>query len=344
LQDPPETPDSALRLVTRHRISIFNVLPVAHKAQITKVDGVEAIVGSMWFGGYYLDQSNFFANFSVDADDFFRVNPDFLTPAEQQQAFIADQTGALVGDKLMDRFGWKVGDRITLIGTLFPMSPELTIRAVYREGNDNGNSLYFHWKYFDEGIKGQFGANTSFVGTYQLRAASPEDVTRVAGAVDELFANSSWPTKTETERAFQLGFVEMLGDVQLFLTSIISVVVFTVLLVAANSMAMSIRERTREIGVLKALGFRRRHVLGLLIGESLLLAMSGTVIGAFLARYTFSSVDMGAITMGFIQRFDVRPETLLLCLGIGLFVGIFAAGVPAWQAAGRPVVEALGKR
>ena len=231
LQDPPVTPDSALRLITRHRISLFNVLPLAHKDQIARVEGVDGIVGSMWFGGYYQDSANFFANFAIDADDFFKVHPDFLTSPEEQESFISDQTGALVGDKLLNRFGWEVGDRITLIGTLFPLSPELTIRAVYREGNDNGNTLFFHWKYFDEGIKAEFGPNAGFVGTYQLRAASPEAVTRVAAEVDKLFANSSGPTKTETERAFQLGFVEMLGDVQLFLTSIISVVVFTVLLV-----------------------------------------------------------------------------------------------------------------
>lgn len=344
LQDPPVTPDSALRLITRHRVSIFNALPAAHLDKIRKVEGVEAAIGAMWFGGYYRDQANFFANFSIDADGFFTVHPDFLTPPEQQEAFVADRTGALVGDKLMKRFGWAIGDRITLIGTLFPMSPELTIRAVYREGNDNGNTLYFHWKYFDEAIKAQYGSNATVVGNFLLRAESPEVIPRICEEIDSLFLNSSSPTKTETERAFQLGFVEMLGDVQLFLTSIISVVVFTVMLVAANSMAMSIRERVREIGVLKAIGFRRNHVLGLLIGESLLLSIVGSFLGAFGARFAFGSVDMAGISMGFLPRFDVRLETLVLCLGIGLFIGVAAAGVPAWRASARPVVEALARR
>jgi putative ABC transport system permease protein len=183
--------------------------------------------------------------------------------------------------------------------------------------------------------------NAGFVGTYTIRARSPEDVSRIAEQVDETFRNSSYPTKTETEKAFILSFVSMLGDVQLFITSIVSVVVFTIILVAANTMAMSIRERVREIGVMKALGFRSSQILTMLVGESVLLSLGGALLGSWAARFIFGSLDMALLTSGFMQRFYVTPGTILLCLVIGLFVGVGAASVPAWRASQRPVVDAL---
>jgi putative ABC transport system permease protein len=290
----------------------------------------------MWFGGIYKEPSNFFANFATDTDQFFQVYPDLAISKEEQEAFKTDRTGAIVGDNLAKRFGWKVGDRIFLKGSTFPVDVELTIRGVYSGGSDLGTSLYFQWKYFSELLN-----NAGFVGTYTIRARSPEDVPRIAEQVDETFRNSSYPTKTETERAFILGFVSMLGDVQLFITSIVSVVVFTIILVAANTMAMSIRERVREIGVLKALGFRSSQVLTMLVGESVLLSLLGALMGSWGARFLFGSVDIALLTAGFMQRFHVTPGTLILCLLIGLFVGICSASIPAWRASQRPVVDAL---
>jgi putative ABC transport system permease protein len=336
LQNPPETPDSALRLITRHQISLFNILPKSQRAEIEEMEGVEAVIGTMWFGGIYKEPSNFFANFATDTDQFFQVYPDLIISKGEQEAFKTDRTGAIVGDNLARRFGWKVGDRIFLKGSTFPVDVELTIRGVYGGGSDLGTSLYFQWEYFSELLN-----NAGFVGTYTIRARSPEDVPRIAEQVDGAFRNSSYPTKTETERAFILGFVSMLGDVQLFITSIVSAVVFTIILVAANTMAMSIRERVREIGVLKALGFRSSQVLTMLVGESVLLSLVGALLGSWGARLLFGSVDMALLTSGFMQRFYVTPGTLILCLLIGLFVGICSASVPAWRASQRPVVDAL---
>jgi len=336
LQNPPETPDSALRLITRHQISLFNILPKSQRAEIEEMEGVEAVIGTMWFGGVYKEPSNFFANFATDTDQFFQVYPDLIISKEEQEAFKTDRTGAIVGDNLAKRFDWKVGDRIFLKGSTFPVDVELTIRGVYSGGSDLGTTLYFQWEYFSELMN-----NAGFVGTYTIRARTPEDVPRIVEQVDGAFRNSSYPTKTETERAFILGFVSMLGDVQLFITSIVSVVVFTIMLVAANTMAMSIRERVREIGVLKALGFRSSQVLTMLVGESVLLSLVGALLGSWSARFLFGSVDMALLTSGFIQRFYVTPGTLILCLLIGLFVGICSASVPAWRASQRPVVDAL---
>ena len=236
MQNPTKTPESALRLITRHKVSLFNPLPIAYRSKIAKVEGVEAVIGSMWFGGIYKDPSNFFGQFSVDIEGFFEVNGDMRIPEGQKEAFRKDRTGCIAGKSLVDRFGWKIGDKIHLKGALFQFDPELTLRGIYEGGSDEGSTLYFHWEYFNEGLK-----NAGFTGTYSIKARSVEDVPRIAEKIDALFQNSSVPTKTETEKAFLLGFISMMGNVQFLITSICSVVIFTIILVAANTMAMSIR-------------------------------------------------------------------------------------------------------
>ncbi|HVN77455.1 MAG TPA: FtsX-like permease family protein [Terriglobia bacterium] len=335
-QNPTQTPESALRLVTRHKVSLFNAIPIAYLEKIKKVEGVQAVCGSMWFGGVYKDPSNFFAQFSVNTDQFFQVYPDLLMPEDQKEAFLKDRTGAIAGNSLAERFKWKVGERIHLKGALFQMDPELTLRGIYEKGPDDGGSLYFHWEYFNEGMN-----NAGFTGTYAIRARTAEDVPSVAAKVDALFQNSTVPTKTETEKAFVLGFISMLGNVKFLITSICSVVIFTIVLVAANTMAMSIRERVREIGILKAVGFQSSQVLGLLLGESIFLSVSGALIGSLGARFIFSNLNLPALTGGFIQRVDITPLMLSICVGIGILVGILAAGIPAWKASQRPAADAL---
>jgi putative ABC transport system permease protein len=341
LESPPETPESALRLITRHKVSLANTLPVSYRGKIAQVSGVQAVVGEMWFGGVYKDPKNFFPQFAVDADRFFDVNADMAVPESEKQAFLADRTGALVGDNLAERFGWKVGDKVNLTGALFEFNPELTVRGVYSGGSDNGSSLFFHWEYFNEGMKAAGFIGSDFTGTYSIRARSAGEVPEVAARIDELFRNSAAPTKTETEKAFVLGFLTMMGNVRLLITAISSVVIFTIVLVAANTMAMSIRERVREIGILKALGFRRAQVLLLLVGESTMLSVAGAVIGSLGAKAVFSRFKLSSFTAGFVQSFDVTAGTVGLCVAIGVLVGILAAGVPAWQASRRRVVDAL---
>jgi putative ABC transport system permease protein len=336
LRNPTQTPASALRLITRHKISLFNALPIAYRSKIAKVEGVEAVAGSMWFGGIYKDPANFFAQFSVDTDQFFQVNPDMRILEEQKQAFLKDRTGAIAGNNLADRFGWKIGDKIHLKGALFQFDPELTLRGIYEGGSDDGGTLFFHWEYFNQGMN-----NAGFTGTYSIRARSADEVPRVAEKVDALFQNDSVPTKTETEKAFVLGFLSMMGNVQLLITSVCSVVIFTIVLVAANTMAMSIRERVREIGILKAVGFQNNQILSLLLCESIFLALSGAIIGSCAARLFFSNLNLPAITGGFIQRVEVKLNILTLCGGIGILVGLVAAGIPAWKAAQRSCADAL---
>ncbi len=341
LENPPETPDSAVRLVTRHRVSLANILPISHKNKIANVDGVEAVIGSMWFGGVYKDPKNFFAQFAVDTDQFFAVHSDIMMPQGQKDAFLGDRTGAIVGENLASRFDWNLGDKIHLRGALFPVDAELNVDGIYTGGSDEANSLYFHWDYFNESLVQAEAEFDDFTGTFTIRADAPTSVPRIAEDVDALFQNSSAPTKTESEKAFFLGFINMLGNVRLLVSGISVVVIFTIVLVAANTMAMSIRERIREIGILNALGFRRSQILGLLIAEALLLALSGALLGSLGAKIIFARVPLSTITSGILSRFLVTPETLATCLAIGAFVGIASAGIPAWQAARRSVVDAL---
>lgn len=338
LTSPPETPDSALRLVVRHKISLFNTLPTSYREKIAAIDGVEAVIGSMWFGGLYNHQGTEIglAQFASDTDRLFQIYPDMAVPEEQKQAFLQDRSGALVGSTVAERFGWKLGQTIHTGSNLFPTELELTIRAIYQGGGDEGGSIYFHWDYFNELMN-----DNGVTGTFSIRASSPEVMSAIAEEVDELFKNSMAPTKTETEKAFIMGFVSMLGNVQFLISSICLAVIFAVSLVAANTMAMSIRERVREIGILKTLGFRKAQVLGLLLSESLFLAMSGAALGALGARVIFQSVPMQAISNGFIQNFEVRFATIAICVLIGALIGLIAAGLPAWQAARRPTLEAL---
>jgi putative ABC transport system permease protein len=341
LEDPPQTPASALRLICRHRVAMTDFLPKAHRIKISNIDGVESVIGSVWFGGIYKDPKNFFAQFAVDVDGFFDVYRDLVLPEEQRRAFLQDRTGAIAGEKLAARYGWKVGDRVTLRGARFEFDPELTIRGVYSGGGDDGSLLYFHWDYFNEGVKGSFGPWADAAGFYIIRAASADAVPRIAAVVDDLFRDSGAPTKTESEQAFVLGHIAMIGNVRLLIAAMSSAVIFTILLLAANTMAMSIRERAYEIGILKALGFRRRQVLTLLLGESVALSLTGALVGALGARFVYANLKIGTITIGMIQRFAVTSETLGICAATGLLVGLAAAGIPAWRAASRPIVEAL---
>jgi putative ABC transport system permease protein len=338
LSSPPETPDSALRLIVRHKISLFNTLPTSYREKIAAVDGVEAVIGSMWFGGLFNHNGTEvgLAQFASDTDDFFRVYPDIIVPDEQKEAFLQDRSGALVGKVVADRFGWQLGQTIHTGSNLFPTEMELKIRAIYQGGGDEGGSIYFHWDYFNETLD-----DRGVTGTFTIRASSAEMLSAIAEDVDGLFKNSMAPTKTETEKAFIMGFVSMLGNVQFLISSICLAVIFAVSLVAANTMAMSIRERVREIGILKTLGFRKAQVLGLLLSESLFLAMSGAGFGALSARLIFQYVPMQAISNGFIQNFEVQFSTIAVCILIGAVIGLLAAGLPAWQAARRPTLAAL---
>ncbi|MBI2002264.1 MAG: FtsX-like permease family protein [candidate division NC10 bacterium] len=334
LNREPEGEDTHLRLVVRRATSLADRLPEAYAAKLQRVPGVRLVHALTWFGGIYIDERNFFANFACDPDTLFAMFPENRIPPEQIKAFRAERIAAIAGRKLVERFKWRLGDRITLQGTIYPVDLEFVLRGIYT-GTDE-TAFFFHRAYLEEAL-GRPGK----VGTFWLKAASAGDIPRIMDAVDTLFKNSDAETKTETERAFQLGFISMLGNVKTLIASISSVVVFTILLVTANTMAMSIRERAREIAILKTLGFGRRRLLGVLMGESAVIALTGGVLGCVGARLFFSVVDVWRYTQGLFPIFIVEPSTVLLGIGLSVLIGLASAALPAIRVSRLTIAEAL---
>jgi putative ABC transport system permease protein len=339
LESPPLTPESATRVLTRHQTSLANVLPISYREKIRQMPGVAEVSAYQWVGGVYKDPANFFAQFAVDADRFFNVYSDIhaLAP-NQKEAFMKERTAALAGVALAKRYGWNIGDRITLEGTIFSANIELVIRG-FIQGGGSENLLLLRHDYLNE-----LWDNYNGAGVFVVRARSAEEIPAVIETIDSTFVSSTAPTKTETEKAFVLGFVSMLGNVRTLVMSISTVLIFTIILVAANTMAMSIRERTGEIAIMKTLGFSPGHVLTVLISESALIAVAGGLTGALGARYLMGGLDFNAYTTGFIQVFDVRWATVLLAAGISLAVAFASTAVPAWTASRIPISDAIRRR
>ncbi len=337
LQATSVAPESDLRLWTRHAVSIANWLPLAYKEQIRQIPGVKDVMTVNWFGGIYIDERNFFGNFAVDADKEFKIVSELKIDTPQREAFEKERTAAVAGVRLMERFGWKIGDRITLKGTIYPFDVELKLVGTFTSPNPPDEAaLLFHYDYLDE-MMGRRGV----AGSFCILAESAEAMPRVAQAVDDKFRNSVAPTKTETEKAFQLSFSNMMGNVKLFIGSISAVVVFTVLLVTAATMAMSIRERTAEVAVLKTLGYTRGLILGLLLAEALLIAVLGGVVGCGGAKLLYSTLDMQKATGGWLVKLRVQPEALVLGMALAAAIGLVAAAVPALRASRLSIAQAI---
>src|SRR5919106_1565874 len=275
---------SSTRIVTQRATSLFFSMPTSHGEAIRNTPGVADVSWANWFGGVYKDPQNFFAQFAVEADSYLRLYPEIQLTPEERKAFLEDRTGCIIGDGLAKRFGFKVGDRIALqvgIPIYGTRDFDFTVRGIYRSGGaavDN-QSMLFQWKYADERsiAPGQ-------VGWFIAQIANPDDATRISTAIDQKFANSSNETKTDTEKQFQATFVSMFGNLNLLLGSIALAVVITTLFVAGNTMAMSVRERTTEIAVMRTLGFPSRTIFLLVAGEGVMMAIAGGVVGALLAR------------------------------------------------------------
>ncbi len=328
--------ESAQRLVVRHRVSLTFSLPGFYREKIRAVPGVVSVVPVSWFGGIYKDQKaeNFFAQFGTDPEEFFKTFRDMEMPQEQVTAWQRDRQGVIVDDSLATKYGWKLGDRIVLQGTIYPVNLELNIRGIFHSKPDN-KSVYFNAKYVEEAVaffKGQ-------AGTFSILAASPADVSKIASTVDDMFRNSPQPTKSESEKAFGLEFVAMMGNVKAFILSICSAVVFATLLVSANTIAMTIRERTREVAVLKTLGFTRRGVLGLFVSEAVALALAGGLLGSSLAALMVFGFSH-AVQLTF---FPLRMTPLIWGMGLltsGL-VGLLSAALPSYHASQINIVDGL---
>jgi len=329
---------SAQRLIMRHRVSLTQSLPISYREKIRSSPGVVAVAPTQWFGGLYKDDKpeNFFAQFATDPDEIFKVMTDFKIPNDQLLAWQHDQAGAVVDSELAKKYGWKIGDRVNIKGTIFPVNLELTIRGIFT-APEPSITLYFNRKYLEESVSFEKG----ITGTFNIIADSPEDVPKVASELDSMFRNSPYPTKTESEKAFALSFISSLGNVKAFILSICFAVVFATLLVSANTMAMSIRERTREVAVLKTIGFTRRKILGLYVSESVIVAIVGGLFGALLAALLVFGMSKAPGMGFFFIGMEVTWQTFLIALFVAGFVGFLSAIIPAYHAAKVNIVEGL---
>jgi len=329
---------STQRLITRHRVSLTQSMPVYYREKIRTIPGVVAVTPNNWFGGIYRDAKpeNFFAQFGTDPGEILKIFTEFKIPPDQVEAWQRDRAGVIVDAELARKFGWKIGDRIVLKGTIYPVDLELTIRGIYT-APETTTSVYFNQTYVEEAVAFAKGR----AGTFDILADSPNDVSKVASAVDDMFRNSPEPTKTESEKAFQLGFINSIGNVKAFILSICFAVVFATLLVSATTMAMSIRERTREVAVLKTLGFTRQSILKLYIGEAVIVALTGGALGCLLALGLVSAMSHAPGMGLFLSGMKVTLPTLLLAIFVAGMVGLLSAIVPAYHAAKLDIVEGL---
>ncbi len=333
---------SPKRLVTRHRVSLFNLLPLAQATKMREVPGVSQVSYGVWFGGYYQDPRQFFGQIAVDPQ-YLDLYPEFVIPPDQQQAYLAEQQACIVGRKLANRFNWKVGDKITITGQIFPGDWDFIIRGIYHGAtrNTDETSMFFHWKRLDEWLQAR--EQGSQVGWYLIGVEDASQNGRITATIDDLFFNSTAPTLTETEKEFNASFVSMFGSVLTTIKIASGIVIGIILLIMANTMMMAARERITEYGVLKTLGFRGFHLAALIGGEALVVTFLGAVLGCA-ASYGIVALFGKAIEMNLGQMFPVfelRPSTVSLSVAMALAAGLVACLAPIARSVRLPIAQAL---
>ena len=333
--DRGSTEANPLRLVSRHSVSLGFLLPVAHLEKIKTVPGVKSAMVFSWFGGIYKDERNFFANFAVDATRLREILTELKMSDAEWQAFINDRQGAVVGKKLATLYGFTPGQRITLKSPIYNESVEFIIRGICTGGDEK--TMFFHNEYLNELLPAWARDQAS---TFSILPNSADDVPRVSQTIDSMFVNSDAPTKTETEREFALSFQAMMGGMKQFMYGIMAAITFSVLLVMGNTMAMTVRERTKEVGTLKAIGFKRGTITALFLAEALLVAMIGAAIGIGGAVLLYSSVDFGLI-MPFFAQFVPTKQTLIGAFVLAILVGLISVVYSAYRVSGLTIAEAL---
>ena len=339
---------NAGRLVTRHYVSLVYNLPLTYKQRVAAIPGVQEVVMQAWFGGVYRDPKNFFANFAVEPEAFLEIFPEIMLPQDQKEKWLGDVRGAIVGRKLAQRFGWKVGDVIPLESTIPPYRIghpfEFVIDGIYdtderKYPGTDLNSFYFNYKYLYEGTGQRIG-----IGWITSKIDDPKNAGKISKAIDAEFENTDAATKTETEQAFLAGFVAMAGNLALLLNGIGLAVAFTILLVTANTMSIAVRERRQEIAVLKTLGFSSVLVMTLIIGEALLIGAAGGVLGLLLSKMLLGVLPevpvLGDIVATY-PNFGLSPQTATLGMGIALLLGLAAGFFPAMTGYRSRIAEAL---
>ena len=334
---------SSSRLITRHAVSFIYPLPLSYRDHIEKIPGVTKVSFAYWFQGVYKDQSfdNFFPRYAVDAEEFLSMYPEFIIPADQLDTFKKERNACIVGKKIMDKYGWEIGDIIPIEGDIYPGHWQFVIRGVYtgKDRTVDETQMFLQWSYLNESLKQTALYRADQVGWYAIQIANANDAASVSENVDALFANSPAKTKTETEKAFQQSFVSLSSAILTSLEVISYVIIGIILLVLANTIIMSARERIREYAVLKTLGFNAGHIIGLVAGESLVIAMIGGCVGIALTFPMAAAVAAGFPTM--FPVFSVEPSTIALALALSVLVGLLAAIFPAIRSARIKIVDGL---
>jgi putative ABC transport system permease protein len=338
------TEAQALRLVCRNRVSLTQPIPIYFRDKIQRIPGVHDVMAWQWFGGVYKDSrdpNNMFPRFGAEPDHLFNVNTEFQLPDDQKQAFKNLRTGCVISQTLADKLHFNLGDRITLVGDIFPVTLELKVVGIFDEPS-HVMILYFNREYLREALPVN-SPQRDTVGAFLIQADSPADVPRVAEAVDREFETTPFQTKSESEKAFQLSFLAFLGNLKLFIMAIFGAVTFTILLVSGNTISMSVRERIKEVGILKTLGFTPGSILGIVLGESAVISVIGGAIGCLLAAGMCSMIahSPGSMFMPALKTLGVTPLVGLLSLGVALAIGVMSSFVPAWGASRTSILEAL---
>ncbi|MES2148798.1 MAG: ABC transporter permease [Pseudomonadota bacterium] len=328
-------------LITRNATSLVFSLPLAYAGKIRAVEGVSQVAYANWFGGIYQDPKNFFPQFAVSGQSYLDIYRDFVLPEAERIAFLRDRKGCIVGRKLAQQYNFKVGDIIPIRGTIFPGQWEFVVRGIYdgRQSNTVTTQLFFHWDYLNETLLKTVPRRANQIGVYVVQIKRAEDAAAISRAIDATFRNSLAETLTETEKAFQLGFVSMSEAIVAAIRLVSFVVILIIMAVMANTMAMSARERLSEYATLKALGFGFGFLATLIVGESVLLALSGAAIGIALLYPVAAAfaAQMGTL----FPVFEVAPLTVLMQLACALAVGLLAAVAPALRARQVNIVDGL---
>jgi putative ABC transport system permease protein len=323
---------SSTRLVTRNAVSLMFPLPLSYKDKISQVSGVKIVSYGNWFGGLYIDEKNFIANYAAEPKTYLELYPEFILSPSEKDSFIRDRKGFIAGKKLIAKYGWKIGDIVTLKGTIFPGDWDFVLRGIYRgRDRDTDETLFiFQWDYLNEVLKKRKAGWADQVGFYMVGVTRPDLSADVSLSIDRIFKNSLAETLTETEKAFQQGFVAMTEAIVITIQIVSFVVIIIIMAVAANTMAMTTRERIGEYAILKTLGFGGGHIASLIFGESLVITMIGSVLGIV---FLFPVAKFFYNAMGtYFPVFNVERTTLLLNLAAAVLVGGVAAIIPTRRA------------
>jgi len=329
------------RLITRNAVSLTFELPIAYMNRIAQVDGVKSVSHASWFDGVYIDQKNFFPRFAVDMATYFPMYPEYVIDSTQWRQVMAERNAAIAGAALAEKYGWKIGDVIRITGTIYPGDWDFVIRGIYhgKDPSINENTLFFHYDYLDQKVARDMPGREGYVGTFVIQVSDPSRASEISQRVDALFENSLAETLTETEESFRLGFVAMSGAIITGIRIVSILIIGVVLLVLANTIAMAVRERMKEYAVLKTLGFSRWHLVGLIAGESLMIAALGTALGLIILFPAVGGLK-GALA-DFFPNVLVEPITVAWSTLIAIGVGLIAALVPLKRVLTATIVDGL---